>query len=92
MFSVVVLFKLKRSYSKDLLKQAIVRMANANIKTHTEIERFQLLAEKVESIVQQKDELDIDFGNAPDEFKGKQTSKCSCVSIHLIKKKKRACI
>jgi hypothetical protein len=60
----------QRSYNKDLFSQAIHRMVNANIKTQIEIERFQLLADKVESIVQQKDELDIDFSNAPDEFKG----------------------
>ena len=45
-------------------------MRNANIKTQIEIERFQILADKVENIVQQKDQFDLDFGNAPDEFKG----------------------
>jgi hypothetical protein len=46
-------------------------MRNANIKTQIEIERFQILADKVENIVQQKDQFDLDFGNAPDEFKGR---------------------
>lgn len=59
----------KRSYNKELFSQAINRMVNANIKTHIEVERFQMLADKVEGIVQQKDELDVDFGHAPDEFK-----------------------
>jgi hypothetical protein len=40
------------------------------IKTQTEIEILQVLADKVESIVNQKDQLDIDFENAPDEFRG----------------------
>ena len=46
-------------------------MYKANIKTQTEIELFKLLADKVDSIVEQKDAFDIDFENAPGEFKGK---------------------
>jgi hypothetical protein len=45
-------------------------MEIANIKVRTEIERFVMLAEKVDYICKQKDEMDIDFGNSPDEFRG----------------------
>jgi ubiquitin conjugation factor E4 B len=44
-------------------------MIKANIKTHSEIEQFRLLADKVDLIVVQKDQFDLDFGDAPDEFK-----------------------
>jgi ubiquitin conjugation factor E4 B len=59
----------ERSYRKELFADAIHRMVNASIKSQIEIERFQDLAVKVQSIVEQKDEFDIDFENAPDEFK-----------------------
>lgn len=45
-------------------------MQNANIKSHIEIERFRSLAETVEEIVKQKDQLDVDTSNAPEEFRG----------------------
>lgn len=45
-------------------------MYNANIKTMTEIEQFQALANKVDAIVAQKVQFDVDFSNAPDEFRG----------------------
>lgn len=44
-------------------------MIKANIKTQTEIEQFQLLADKVEMIVEQKDQFDLDFGDAPEEYR-----------------------
>lgn len=65
----IISFRFKRSYRKELFADAIKRMISANIRTSTEIERFQALSEKVETIVQQKDEFDIDFETAPDEFK-----------------------
>jgi hypothetical protein len=45
-------------------------MINANIKSSIEIERFRSLAEIVEGIVEQKDQLDVDSSHAPDEFRG----------------------
>ncbi|CAF0784818.1 unnamed protein product [Brachionus calyciflorus] len=59
----------ERSYKKELFIDAIKRMSNANIKPQIEIERFRSLAEKVEVIVEQKGQVDIDIDNAPDEFK-----------------------
>lgn len=47
-------------------------MSNANIKSQIEIEKFKSLAEKVEVIVEQKSQVDVDIDNAPDEFKGKE--------------------
>jgi hypothetical protein len=45
-------------------------MINASIKSHIEIERFKSLAEAVDIIVEQKDQLDVDSSHAPEEFRG----------------------
>jgi ubiquitin conjugation factor E4 B len=59
----------ERSFRKELFEDAKGRMETAHIKTISEIERFQILANKVEAIVEQKAKYDIDFSNAPDEFR-----------------------
>jgi len=46
-------------------------MRKANIKTATEIERFLVLLEHVESIFVEKQKAEVDYGDIPDEFKGK---------------------
>jgi hypothetical protein len=46
-------------------------MLKANIKTPVEIEQFRHLQEKVEALVVKKQRAEIDYGDAPDEFKGK---------------------
>jgi ubiquitin conjugation factor E4 B len=52
-----------------LFTDAVKRMEIANIKTHAEIERFIFLGDKVDDVVKQKDEMDIDCINAPEEFR-----------------------
>ncbi|KAJ8320744.1 hypothetical protein KUTeg_002331 [Tegillarca granosa] len=59
----------ERSYRKELFDDAINRMRRARIKTEMEIEKFRILQEKVENLVIQKQQSEIDFGDIPDEFK-----------------------
>lgn len=59
----------ERSYRKELFDDAIVRMTRANIKSHAQIERFRSLQGKVEDLVKQKREAEVDYGDIPDEFK-----------------------
>ncbi len=59
----------ERSYRKELFQDALSRIYKANIKTMNEIERFKRLFDKIESIVDQKDQFDSDFTNAPDEYR-----------------------
>ncbi len=46
------------------------RMVKACIKTESEIERFRILQAKVDSIVVEKQQSEVDFGDIPDEFRG----------------------
>lgn len=61
----------QRSYRKELFDDAIARMQRANIKTTTEIEKFKSIQDKVEQIVIQKAREERDYGEIPDEFRGK---------------------
>ncbi len=45
-------------------------MVKACIKTESEIERFRILQAKVDSIVVEKQQSEVDFGDIPDEFRG----------------------
>lgn len=60
---------LKRSYRKELFENAREIIYKSNIKTMTELELFHTLSAKVESLVAQKSQFDIDFSNAPEEFR-----------------------
>ena len=62
-------FLFKRSFRKELFEDAKSRMEKAKIKTTNEIERFEILANKVENIVGQKAKFDIESFDAPDEFR-----------------------
>jgi hypothetical protein len=66
----------QRSYSKELFEEVISKMRKAGIKSTIAIEKFKLLAEKVEEIVAKNARAEIDYSDAPDEFRGK--SACSC--------------
>lgn len=70
---------LQRSYSKELFEEVISKMRKAGIKSTIAIEKFKLLAEKVEEIVAKNARAEIDYSDAPDEFRGK--SKCSCTRL-----------
>ncbi|XP_064642091.1 ubiquitin conjugation factor E4 B-like [Lineus longissimus] len=59
----------ERSYKKELFDDAISRMLKANIKTPIEIEQFRHLQDKVEKLVVKKQRSEIDYEDAPDEFK-----------------------
>lgn len=50
-------------------------MRKAGIKSSIAIEKFKLLLEKVEEIVAKNSQSEMDYNDAPDEFKGV----CFCV-------------
>jgi len=45
-------------------------MRRANIKVESEIEKFRRIQEKVEALVVQKAQKEVDYGEIPDEFRG----------------------
>ncbi|XP_053547130.1 ubiquitin conjugation factor E4 B [Bombina bombina] len=59
----------RRSYSKDLFEEVISKMKKAGIKSTIAIEKFKLLAEKVEQIVARNARAELDYSDAPDEFR-----------------------
>ena len=59
-------------------------MTKARIKTETELEQFTILQSKVDSLVDEKRKTDVDFSDAPDEFRGKEL--CILNIIHFILK------
>ncbi|XP_064159927.1 ubiquitin conjugation factor E4 B isoform X2 [Anguilla rostrata] len=60
----------QRSYSRELFEEVISKMRKAGIKSTIAIEKFKLLSEKVEEIVARNSQSEIDYSDAPDEFKG----------------------
>ncbi|XP_037021541.2 ubiquitin conjugation factor E4 B isoform X2 [Artibeus jamaicensis] len=59
----------QRSYSKELFEEVISKLRKAGIKSTIAIEKFKLLAEKVEEIVAKNARAEIDYSDAPDEFR-----------------------
>lgn len=60
----------QRSYSRELFEEVISKMRKAGIKSSIAIEKFKLLLEKVEEIVAKNSQSEMDYSDAPDEFKG----------------------
>ncbi len=71
---------LQRSYRTELFNDAISRMVKARIKTESELEQFHVLQAHVDSLVVEKAQSDVDFSDAPDEFRGR--CEASCDSPH----------
>uniref|UniRef100_A0A8C8C7X8 Ubiquitin conjugation factor E4 B n=1 Tax=Oncorhynchus tshawytscha TaxID=74940 RepID=A0A8C8C7X8_ONCTS len=59
----------QRSYSRELFEEVISKMKKAGIKSTITIEKFKLLSEKVEEIVARNSQSEMDYSDAPDEFK-----------------------
>ncbi|XP_045063053.1 ubiquitin conjugation factor E4 B isoform X3 [Coregonus clupeaformis] len=59
----------QRSYSRELFEEVISKMTKAGIKSTIAIEKFKLLSEKVEEIVARNSQSEMDYSDAPDEFK-----------------------
>uniref|UniRef100_A0A8C2AEV2 Ubiquitin conjugation factor E4 B n=1 Tax=Cyprinus carpio TaxID=7962 RepID=A0A8C2AEV2_CYPCA len=59
----------QRSYSRELFEEVISKMRKAGIKSTIAIEKFKLLLEKVEEIVARNSQSEMDYSDAPDEFK-----------------------
>lgn len=71
----------QRSYSRELFEEVISKMRKAGIKSSIAIEKFKLLAEKVEEIVAKNSQSEMDYSDAPDEFKGVCVHICPvCIS------------
>jgi ubiquitin conjugation factor E4 B len=61
----------QRSFKKELFEDAANRMERALIKTPSEIEQFRSLADKANEIAIQNIKREVDYSDAPDEFRGK---------------------
>lgn len=86
MDSIPFLFScVQRSYSRELFEEVISKMRKAGIKSSIAIEKFKLLLEKVEEIVAKNSQSEMDYSDAPDEFKGMSSwhKPISAVSQHL---------
>ncbi|KAG1651915.1 Ubiquitin conjugation factor E4 B [Nymphon striatum] len=59
----------ERSYSKSLFDYVAIRMIKSLIKTETEVSHFQDLACKVEKIRVNNLKKEVDYSDAPDEFR-----------------------
>nr|XP_032817894.1 ubiquitin conjugation factor E4 B isoform X1 [Petromyzon marinus] len=59
----------ERSYRKELFEDAVGKMKKAGIKTTIAVERFRLLAERVDEMVQHNVQADHDYSDAPEEFR-----------------------
>lgn len=66
---------MQRSYSRELFEEVISKMRKAGIKSSIAIEKFKLLLEKVEEIVAKNSQSEMDYSDAPDEFKGMSSCK-----------------
>lgn len=69
-FSFFLVLGAQRSYSRELFEEVISKMRKAGIKSSIAIEKFKLLLEKVEEIVAKNSQSEMDYSDAPDEFKG----------------------
>ena len=59
----------ERSYKPELFALAITRLTNASIKSEYELEIFTKFTEKVKKRYDKKQEMDLEFDDAPDEFR-----------------------
>ncbi|XP_067945570.1 ubiquitin conjugation factor E4 B-like [Watersipora subatra] len=59
----------ERSYSDSLFTDAVSKMTRANIKSTLEIEKFTNLGKKVNKILADKQQNDMDWSDAPERFK-----------------------
>uniref|UniRef100_A0A1B6DV73 Ubiquitin conjugation factor E4 B n=1 Tax=Clastoptera arizonana TaxID=38151 RepID=A0A1B6DV73_9HEMI len=59
----------ERSFRKELFEEAAVKMERAVIKTNSEIERFRSLAKRAAEIAIQNIKREVDYSDAPEEFR-----------------------
>ncbi|VDM66054.1 unnamed protein product [Strongylus vulgaris] len=62
----------QRSYTPQMMNDVIRRLVSNNIVPISQIERFRALAEKVETLYNNKAAEEMELEDAPDEFKGWQ--------------------
>lgn len=91
----LLFFFVQRSYSRELFEEVISKMRKAGIKSSIAIEKFKLLLEKVEEIVAKNSQSEMDYSDAPDEFKGVHSILLSLfllsafISFYLVNTKKK---
>ncbi|CAG2056770.1 unnamed protein product, partial [Timema podura] len=59
----------QRSFKRELFEDAAARMERALIKTSTQIDQFRSLALKASEIAIQNIKREVDYSDAPDEFR-----------------------
>lgn len=59
----------ERSFSQELFEDAVARMQKAMIKTEMQVLQFQELAKKVQHFLIQNMKQDVDYSDAPEEFR-----------------------
>lgn len=60
----------QRSFRKELFDDAALKMERAVIKTPIELEKFRDLATRAAEMVIQNMKREVDFSDAPEEFRG----------------------
>jgi len=60
----------ERSFRRELLEDAASRMDRTGIKSPVKLDQFRSLAERAALVQQQNRTREIDYSDAPDEFRG----------------------
>jgi len=63
-------FFLQRSFKMELFNDATIRLERALIKTPPQIEQFKDLAQRANEIAIQNIKREVDYSDAPEEFRG----------------------
>ena len=73
----------QRSYDEKLFADAVSRMMKANIKSSMELQQFTNLGLRVNGLLASKNQDEMDFSEAPDEFRGKSTTSVGIEAIFV---------
>lgn len=61
---------MQRSFRRELFEDAAVRIERISIKSVPELEKFRNLAQRAAEIAIQNIKREVDYNDAPEEFKG----------------------
>ena len=73
MFFFKLFFFFQRSFRKELFEDAGARLERSLIKSGSEVEQFKALATRAAEIAIQNIKKEVDYNDAPDEFRGKSS-------------------
>lgn len=65
-----MLLDFQRSFRKELFEDAGLRLLRSNIKTSAEVDKFKALASRAAEIAILNIKKEVDYNDAPDEFRG----------------------